>query len=47
MREQLRSEEAEGSAHNAEANMLAQQCHILSLENAKLCHLLHKHGVHV
>ena len=44
---QLRSEEAEGSAHNAEANMLAQQCRLLRLQNAKLCRLLRKHGVRV
>ena len=47
VRAQLRGEEAEGSAHNAEANMLAQQCRLLRLQNAKLCRLLRKHGVHV
>ena len=47
VRAQLRSEEAEGSAHNAEANMLAQQCRLLRLQNAKLCRLLRKHGVRV
>ena len=46
-RAQLRSEEAEGSTHNAEANMLAQQCRVLRLENAKLSRLHRKHGVHV
>ena len=37
VRAQLRSEEAEGSTHNAEANMLAQQCRLLrlGLQNAK------------
>ena len=47
VRAQLRSEEAEGSTHNAEANMLAQQCRLLRLQNAKLCRLLRKHGVRV
>lgn len=47
LRVQLQSEEAEGSAHNAEANWLAQQCRVLRLENAKMHRLLRKHGVHV
>ena len=47
LRAQLRSEEAEGSTHNAEANVLAQQCRVLRLENAKLSRLLRKHGVRV
>ena len=47
MRAQLRSEEAEGSAHNAEANYLAQQCRVLRLQNAKMQRLLRKHGVRI
>ena len=35
LRVQLQSEEAEGSAHNAEANWLAQQCRVLRLKSLK------------
>jgi hypothetical protein len=41
----LRSAEAEASAHNAEANWLAQQCRVLRLDSAKQRRLLRKHGV--
>ena len=35
LRVQPQSEEAEGSAHNAEANWLAQQCRVLRLKSLK------------
>ena len=45
LRARLRSAEAEASAHNAEANWLAQQCSVLRLDSAKHRRLLRKHGV--
>lgn len=45
MRAKFRCADMEGTAHNAEANWLAQQCRVLRLENAKLLRLLRKHGV--
>ena len=36
LRARLAHEEAEATSHNAEANVLAQQCRVLRLENAKL-----------
>jgi hypothetical protein len=41
----LKREIAESSAHNAEANWLAQQCRVLRLENAKLRRVMRANGV--
>ena len=43
----LKREIAEASAHNAEANWLAQQCRVLRLENAKLRRVMRANHVRV
>ena len=43
----LKREIAESSAHNAEANWLAQQCRVLRLENAKLRRVMRANHVRV
>ena len=44
LRARLARSEAEGTACNAEANWLAQQCRVLRLENAKLVRSVRKLG---